>query len=156
MSRQKLTSKLLDNLESEINILKAISHRNIVSLTDCFVSPPSRDEAGRCFTTASRNPPLPIEFALILPPLQKNDTHIYLVMEFCSGADLSIYLRNRGRIETLDFVPRIYESGMVASRTEGKVFWPHPQAGGLDERVTRCFLGQLGALLQRGLETEPH
>ncbi|KAL1412572.1 Serine/threonine-protein kinase [Vanrija albida] len=109
VSRQKLTSKLLDNLESEINILKAISHRNIVALIDCF----------------------------------KNDTHIYLVMEYCSGADLSIYLKNRGRIETLDFVPRVYESGMVASRTEGKVFWPHPATGGLDERVTRCFLGQL-------------
>lgn len=75
---------------------------------------------------------------------QKNDTHIYLVMEYCSGADLSIYLRNRGRIESLDFIPRVYESGMVASRTEGKVFWPHPPTGGLDERVTRCFLGQLG------------
>jgi serine/threonine-protein kinase ULK/ATG1 len=108
VSRQKLTSKLLDNLESEINILKAISHRNIVALTDCF----------------------------------KNDTHIYLVMEFCTGNDLSVYLRQRGHIETLDFVPRIYESNMVASRG-GKVFWPHPPAGGLDERVTRCFLGQL-------------
>lgn len=108
VSRQKLTSKLLDNLESEINILKAINHRNVVALTDCF----------------------------------KNDTHIYLVMEYCSGNDLSIYLRQRGRIETLDFVPRIYESNMVASRG-GKVFWPHPPSGGLDERVTRCFLGQL-------------
>lgn len=67
-------------------------------------------------------------------------------MEYCSGADLSIYLRNRGRIESLDFIPRVYESAMVASRTEGKVFWPHPPTGGLDERVTRCFLGQLGAL----------
>jgi serine/threonine-protein kinase ULK/ATG1 len=38
VSRQKLTAKLLENLESEINILKAISHRNIVSLEDCFVS----------------------------------------------------------------------------------------------------------------------
>lgn len=40
VSRQKLTQKLLENLESEINILKAISHRNIVSLEDCFVSVP--------------------------------------------------------------------------------------------------------------------
>ncbi|CAD6573780.1 MAG: Serine/threonine-protein kinase, partial [Tremellales sp. Tagirdzhanova-0007] len=36
VSRQKLTTKLLENLESEINILKVISHRNIVSLEDCF------------------------------------------------------------------------------------------------------------------------
>ena len=40
VSRQKLTTKLLENLESEISILKAISHRNVVSLEDCFVSPP--------------------------------------------------------------------------------------------------------------------
>jgi serine/threonine-protein kinase ULK/ATG1 len=38
VSRQKLTNKLLDNLESEINILKAISQPNIVALLDCFVS----------------------------------------------------------------------------------------------------------------------
>jgi len=38
VSRQKLTTKLLENLESEINILKVISHRNVVSLEDCFVS----------------------------------------------------------------------------------------------------------------------
>ena len=38
VSRQKLTAKLLENLESEINILRAISHKNIVGLDDCFVS----------------------------------------------------------------------------------------------------------------------
>lgn len=41
VSRQKLTTKLLENLESEINILKAISHPNITALEDCFVSPGS-------------------------------------------------------------------------------------------------------------------
>jgi serine/threonine-protein kinase ULK/ATG1 len=75
-------------------------------------------------------------------------------MEFCTGNDLSVYLRQRGHIETLDFVPRIYESNMVASRG-GKVFWPHPPAGGLDERVTRCFLGQLGEC-PRGRRTRRH
>lgn len=53
VSRQKLTSKLLDNLESEINILKVISNRNIVALLDCFVSDPSpgfgRRFNWRCF-----------------------------------------------------------------------------------------------------------
>jgi len=67
---------------------------------------------------------------------QKNDTHIYLVMEFCSGSDLSVYIKNRGRLPTLDFVPR-------GSMDGDKMFWPHPPSGGLDERVTRCFLGQL-------------
>lgn len=74
-------------------------------------------------------------------------------MEYCSGADLSFYLRYRGRIDSLDFIPRVYESNMVASRTEGKVFWPHPETGGLDERVTRCFLGQLGEFSRLSLAT---
>ncbi len=69
--------------------------------------------------------------------MQKNDTHIYLVMEFCSGSDLSIYIKNRGRLPTLDFLPRA-----GASENE-KIFWPHPPTGGIDERITRCFLGQL-------------
>ena len=42
--RSKLTTKLLENLESEISILKRITHRNIVELKDCLVSPP---RAGR-------------------------------------------------------------------------------------------------------------
>ncbi|ORX37575.1 hypothetical protein BD324DRAFT_641773 [Kockovaella imperatae] len=108
VSRQKLTTKLLENLESEINILKAINHRNIVGMEDCF----------------------------------KSDTHIYLVMEFCSGSDLSIYIKNRGRLPTLDFVPR------GAGPNAEKIFWPHPAAGGIDERVIRCFLGQLALALQ--------
>jgi hypothetical protein len=41
VSRQKLTAKLLENLESEINILKSIHQRNIVALLDCFVRPHS-------------------------------------------------------------------------------------------------------------------
>ena len=63
-------------------------------------------------------------------------------MEFCSGSDLSVYIKNRGKTPTLDFVPR---PGMTGSSSEGgKVWWPHPEHGGIDERVTRCFLGQLG------------
>ncbi|WWC92685.1 uncharacterized protein L201_007644 [Kwoniella dendrophila CBS 6074] len=115
VSRQKLTTKLLENLESEINILKVIHHRNIVALEDCF----------------------------------KNDTHIYLVMEFCSGSDLSIYIKNRGRLETLDFVPKPGSSLSHLERKEdGKIFWPHPNTGGLDEKVTRSFLGQLAQAIK--------
>ena len=35
--RSKLTKKLLENLASEINILKGIRHDNIVALVDCRV-----------------------------------------------------------------------------------------------------------------------
>ncbi|WVR07941.1 hypothetical protein IAU60_004984 [Kwoniella sp. DSM 27419] len=115
VSRQKLTTKLLENLESEINILKSIHHRNIVALEDCF----------------------------------KNDTHIYLVMEFCSGSDLSIYIKNRGRLATLDFYPKPGTSmAKLDTKEDGKIYWPHPAAGGLDERVTRSFLGQLAQAIK--------
>ena len=31
-----------------------------------------------------------------------------------------------------------------------KEFWPHPEEGGLDAAVTRCFLGQLSELKEGG------
>lgn len=120
VSRQKLTTKLLENLESEINILKSIKHRNITALEECFVC-----EIARCLRTPLTG--------------QKNESHIYLVMEFCSGSDLSIYIKNRGQLPTLDYYPRGSFSGE-------KIYYPHPPTGGLDERVTRSFLGQLGKL----------
>jgi serine/threonine-protein kinase ULK/ATG1 len=60
-------------------------------------------------------------------------------MEYCSGSDLSIYIKKRGKIPSLEYIPR----GSVDGE---KVFWPHPASGGLDERVTR-LLGQLGKLV---------
>lgn len=35
--RSKLTTKLLENLESEIRLLKGIKQRNVVELLDCLV-----------------------------------------------------------------------------------------------------------------------
>ena len=133
MSRQKLTQKLLDNLESEIHILKAITHRNIVGMEECFVSraPHSLDGSRLGRSPGNR------QSLQLTRLLQKSETHIYLVMEFCSGSDLSIYIKNRGRLPTLDYLPR------AAGPDAEKVFWPHPTAGGIDEKVTRCFLGQL-------------
>lgn len=79
---------------------------------------------------------------------KKNDHHIYLVMEYCTGSDLSVYIKGRGRLETLDFVPRPGSGISTANHSVGdKIFWPHPASGGIDERVTRNFLGQLGKLL---------
>jgi len=39
--RDILTAKLLDNLQSEIEILKSLSHRHITKLIDIVVSAPS-------------------------------------------------------------------------------------------------------------------
>ncbi|ORX44069.1 Pkinase-domain-containing protein [Hesseltinella vesiculosa] len=57
--RTKLTKKLLENLESEIAILKAIRHDHIVGLSEC----------------------------------QETETHIHLVMDYCSLGDLSQYIK---------------------------------------------------------------
>ncbi|KAI8886647.1 Pkinase-domain-containing protein [Backusella circina FSU 941] len=89
--RSKLTKKLLENLESEINILTSIRHPNIVGLIEC----------------------------------QKTNSHIYLVMEYCSMGDLSNYIK------------KIRTNKALKSR-----------AGGLPERTVRHFLKQLANALQ--------
>ncbi|KAI5475162.1 serine/threonine protein kinase ATG1 [Pseudohyphozyma bogoriensis] len=109
--RSKLTTKLLENLESEISILKRIKHRNIVDLKDCL----------------------------------KTDSHIYLIMAFCSAGDLSVYIRKRGDLPSLHasnagLVP---EPGRSPTPDQRKVLYPHPKDGGLNETIVRCFLGQL-------------
>lgn len=65
-------------------------------------------------------------------------------MAFCSGGDLSIYIKKRGKLPTLDF-PKLLPDGSRPLRDAGGEmgFWPHPEEGGLDAAVTRCFLGQL-------------
>ena len=52
-----------------------------------------------------------------------------------------MYLKRRGKLETLDFVPQ-------GSMDGKKMFWPHPPTGGLDERITRSFVGQLAQALE--------
>ncbi|KAJ9127506.1 hypothetical protein QFC24_000915 [Naganishia onofrii] len=74
----------------------------------------------------------------------KNEHFIYLVMEFCSGGDLSIYIRKRGRLPSLE-----YHLADPTGATEGQMmFWPHPKEGGLDDFAVRNFLGQLADALK--------
>lgn len=56
-------------------------------------------------------------------------------MEYCAGGDLTNYIKKRGRVEGLEYVP-----------TPGAAlqYYPHPRSGGLDEIVVRSFLRQLG------------
>lgn len=58
-------------------------------------------------------------------------------MEYCSGGDLTNYIKKRGRVETLEYVP---------SPGAAPIYYPHPKAGGLEETVVRSFLRQLGDL----------
>ncbi|KAG0202226.1 Serine/threonine-protein kinase [Mortierella sp. GBA30] len=91
--RSKLTKKLLENLASEINILKGIRHDHIVALVDC----------------------------------RETETHIHLVMEYCSQGDLSQYIKRKG---------------------DGPPSLPPPPGGGLHELVVRHFLKQLASALE--------
>ncbi|GJJ68172.1 serine/threonine-protein kinase ULK2 [Entomortierella parvispora] len=91
--RSKLTKKLLENLASEINILKGIRHDHIVALVDCM----------------------------------ETETHIHLVMEYCSQGDLSQYIKRKG---------------------DGPPSLPSPPGGGLNEVVVRHFLKQLASALE--------
>ncbi|KAI1314619.1 Serine/threonine-protein kinase [Mortierella claussenii] len=91
--RSKLTKKLLENLASEINILKGIRHDHIVALVDC----------------------------------KETESHIHLVMEYCSQGDLSQYIKRRG---------------------DGPPSLPSPPGGGLHEVVVRHFLKQLASALE--------
>jgi serine/threonine protein kinase len=69
--------------------------------------------------------------------VQRGEHRIYLIMEFCSGGDLTNYIKKRGKVEGLEYVP-----------TPGAApqYYPHPRSGGLDEIVVRSFLRQLGEL----------
>ncbi|KAJ7151338.1 other/ULK/ULK protein kinase [Mycena crocata] len=103
--RQKLSAKLFENLQSEIQILKSLSHRHITKLID----------------------------------IVRTDRNIYLIMEYCSGGDLTNYIKKRGRVETLQYVP---------SEGAAPQYYPHPRTGGLDEIVVRSFLRQLARALK--------
>ncbi|KAJ7868491.1 kinase-like protein [Mycena leptocephala] len=103
--RQKLSAKLFENLQSEIQILKSLSHRHITKLID----------------------------------IVRTDRNIYLIMEYCSGGDLTNYIKKRGRVESLEYVP---------SEGAALQYYPHPRTGGLDEIVVRSFLRQLARALK--------
>lgn len=105
VKRDNLSAKLFDNLQSEIQILKSLSHRHITRLTD----------------------------------IVRSEHHIYLIMEYCSGGDLTGYIKKRGRVETLEYIP---------SPGAAPQYYPHPRTGGLDELVLRSFLRQLARALK--------
>lgn len=77
--------------------------------------------------------------------LQKTDTHIYLIMDFCSAGDLSLYIRKRGDLPSLTASNAGLLPDSPARKPSDKVLYPHPKEGGLNETIVRCFLGQLGA-----------
>ncbi|KAG8812580.1 Serine/threonine-protein kinase [Serendipita sp. 401] len=105
VSRSILTPKLIDNLESEINILKQLKHPHITELIE----------------------------------IVKSERFIFLIMEDCTGGDLSGYIKRRGRVESLRYIP---EPGAAP------IYYPHPRTGGLDIVAVRSFLRQMGRALK--------
>ena len=101
IKKERLSQKLFDNLQSEIDILKSLQHRHITRLIN----------------------------------IVRADTHIYLIMEYCAGGDLTNYIKKRGRVDGLEYAPA------PGAQLQ---FYPHPPTGGLDELVVRSFLRQLG------------
>ena len=115
-----MTAKLFDNLQSEIDILKSLSHRHITKLIDIVVRSDCIPKLILTFIDASS---------------QRAERNIYLIMEYCSGGDLTNYIKKRGRVENLQYAP---------SEGAALQYYPHPRTGGLDEIVVRSFFRQLG------------
>jgi serine/threonine-protein kinase ULK/ATG1 len=52
-------------------------------------------------------------------------------MEYCSGRDFTNYMKKRGRVENLEYIP---EPGAAPQ------YYPHLMTGGLAEIILRIFL----------------
>ena len=61
-------------------------------------------------------------FSLTLRFHKRAEKHVYLIMEYCAGGDLTNYIKKRGRVEGLEYVP---------SPGAALQYYPHPRTGGL-------------------------
>ncbi|OSD00427.1 kinase-like protein [Trametes coccinea BRFM310] len=67
------------------------------------------------------------------------ERNIYLIMEYCAGGDLANYIKKRGRVEGLEYIP---------TPGAAPTYYPHPKSGGLSEIVVRSFLRQLARAIK--------
>jgi hypothetical protein len=81
-------------------------------------------------------------------------------MAYCSAGDLSVYIKQKGRVVGLSSSSSHQSSSSSRRDQKGKgrvqddagageeeELYPHPKEGGLNEVVVRCFLGQLGEFI---------
>jgi serine/threonine-protein kinase ULK/ATG1 len=90
ISQEKLTHKLQENLESEISILKNHSHRNIVKLYAIEVR--AAEEQVKEANAHAPRPTFP----------QRNERHIYIILEYCRGGDLQRFIKAQPAPSRLD------------------------------------------------------
>lgn len=98
-----------------------------------------------------------------------NHDHIFLIMQYCSQGDLSIYIKNRSKQRKQTSQPSPLPPNSSRSATPSKSHptqnllpasnqfypsspphdrFPHPPDGGLNEWIIRSFLGQLADALR--------
>ncbi|KAH9824852.1 ULK/ULK protein kinase [Melampsora americana] len=116
--KSKLTTKLFQNLQDEINILKQIRHGNVVGLVDCI----------------STNDYI----FLVMQYCAEGDLSVYIKSKSkASNQD------NQQIAKPLDI-----RSVASSAHPPASERFPHPTDGGLNEWVVRSFLGQLADALQ--------
>ncbi|WFD24423.1 non-specific serine/threonine protein kinase [Malassezia equina] len=64
--------------------------------------------------------------------------HIHLIMEYCPGGDLSLYIRKHG-----DVAPWDGDAALNPLAAAQRTKFPHPEDGGLHDTMVRSFLAQL-------------
>lgn len=116
--KDKLTNKLFQNLQDEINILKQIRHGNVVGLVDCI----------------STNDYI----FLVMQYCAEGDLSVYIKSKSkASNQD------NQQIAKPVDIRPVTSSAPSPAPER-----FLHPKDGGLNEWVVRSFLGQLADALQ--------
>ena len=95
INRKALTKTTEDLLINEINLLKHIKHENIVEMYDFQVTKEI------------------YSFLLIdcLYSLKWDENYIYIVMEYCAGGDMSMFIRSRQQLTEARARPFVQQIG---------------------------------------------
>lgn len=89
VAKKSLNKASVENLLTEIEILKGIRHPHIVQLKDFQVR-----ACGSAACKGDWRRDAPFKLPLYLLPQWDSD-NIYLIMEFCAGGDLSRFIHTR-------------------------------------------------------------
>ena len=96
INRKSLNKTTEDLLINEIKLLKHIKHENIVEMFDFQV------EKKNC---------LPLLHRDIIFFFQWDENYIYIVMEYCAGGDMSMFIRSRQQFTEARARPFVQQIG---------------------------------------------